>query len=360
MAQQGLFGLASPYEAFLHGEGLAQAEAKAQQESFIKMLEAEKSKQDMTFAAEKHPIEVDMLRQDYATKELDNLKKVFEQETRDSLGTEHYADKSRVELMESQQKLLQTGMSKLPEFGAVLKQMPAAVRTVALETYLKQNGLDKMVTGLENVNPEQLPDVISRLGNSMAMASRELQAELAKEREMQKGRMALESLRQKGAIERAQIAANARQARIGRLKDSELTGELRDLVRQYHTTQDPAEKAFLERDIALIQARINQISTATRGDKVDIGAVTGGAVKTNPPPQVSADLSPVVPAQNNPTAPTKANAEATKTISGEEYNSTLNQMVTSKINPATGKKFTKQEAQQALDAYLKQKGLILK
>ena len=346
MAQQGLFGLASPYEALLHGEALANAEAKAQQESFVKMLEGQKMQQEMAHKEANLPYDLNIKGAQYAGSMLDNDKKTFEKFTRDELGTGHFADSERTKLLKDQQALLEKGMKSLPEFGASLEAIPPAARGAAVAQYLKANGLDRMITGLEGVDPNQLPQKLARLGQSMAGASQEVQAKLIELRQQHANNLALERERQRGQLERAQIAANARRDKITRLTENQLPGYLIELRREYEASQDPATRMTLEADIRLIQDLINQKNTAKRGDAPDVNAMTGGAIPTKAPPQIDVPLSPTVPATQNPTAPTAANAEQQN---AQLFNQRLT-ILQNKINPKTKKRFTKEEAQQFLDS----------
>lgn len=210
MAEQlaGLFGQASPYQAFLHGQGLAQQDRQneaAAAEGELKRLMAQEqikaAQQTYGLNEQLNPHKVEEARlsnigkvQDNAAKILANEKGVFDKIVRETLGEEHFVEDAKLDQYKKQfDRMSQTG-DNFTNLSGMLAGTPPILRASTLLTEGKRLGLsDAQLEKLSQIPPEQMPQMLQQIGHQVIQNSPNMFREkLKKDMEFENARKLLE------------------------------------------------------------------------------------------------------------------------------------------------------------------------
>ena len=220
---QGLFGQASPYGAFLHGQDQAAQEKE-------KQLQAQKTLADIAATqASTAGVEEDtrLKRAIFGDKVqaagLENIEKEetilskrhsntaaqFENTIKQTLGMDHYVENERTKAAMEKLTHLEKVYEGLGPIASVLDSTPMMERPAALIQHTRKIGLsDGEIGRLLDIPAEQMPEGLRRLSQKAALAAPKHMQDVA-----------LEELKHKQARELANLKIAADKA-IAKLKDS--------------------------------------------------------------------------------------------------------------------------------------------
>jgi len=208
---QGLFGQASPYGAFLHGQALA-AQEKEKQLQAQKTLADIASTQATTAGVEEDTrlkravfdqkvqqagLETIEKEETILSKRHSNAAAQLENTIKQTLGVDHYVETERTKAAMEKLTHLEKVYEGLGPIASVLDSTPMMERPAALIQHTRKIGLsDGEIGRLLDIPAEQMPEALRRLSQKAALAApKHMQA------------VALEELKHKQAMDLAKMKA---------------------------------------------------------------------------------------------------------------------------------------------------------
>ena len=179
MAQQsGLFGMASPYEAYLHGQALGQEDIKNRDAGLKATLERQElegkikaDEQSYLLNAQLNPHKVTAAGLDNLQKEEDivgkrhlNKTSHFAEILRNTLGPQHFVDKAKLEQYEAQYNKAMRMADSFSGIADEISSVAPIMRPAVLRALGRNLGLkEEQVESLSRLPPDEMPDLIRGL-----------------------------------------------------------------------------------------------------------------------------------------------------------------------------------------------------
>jgi hypothetical protein len=310
MAQQsGLFGMASPYEAYLHGQALGQEDIKNRDAGLKATLERQElegkikaDEQNYLLNAQLNPHKVERaglenlkLEEDTVAQRNLNKKTGFEELVRNTLGTNHYVDEARLkqykDRYEQSMRMADNFSGIADEISSVAPIMrPAVLRALGRNLGLKE----EQVESLSRLPPDEMPDLIRGLAkraqeNSPKVIQEKLLADykhgLAMKEIYAKGAYALKAAGMKGSEkdpDSFEKAAVAFRMQAMRTTDSNERARLLALSDEFTNLKYLVQNAGAQSTVGIKQAPGGGAAIDFRGDTAPSAMIPPSVINNMP------------------------------------------------------------------------------
>lgn len=179
MAQQsGLFGMASPYEAYLHGQALGQEDIKNRDAGLKAILERQElegkikaDEQSYLLNAQLNPHKVERaglenlgLEEEILAKKHANKTSHFDQIVRETLGTTHFVEDAKLEQYKKQFEKTQRLADSFSGLADEMSNTAPVLRASVLRSRAAALGLNpSQIESLAVLPPSEMPDLLRQL-----------------------------------------------------------------------------------------------------------------------------------------------------------------------------------------------------
>lgn len=190
MAQQsGLFGMASPYESYLHGQALGQEDIKNRDAGLKASLERQElegkikaNEQSYLLNAQLNPLKVTATGLDNLQKEEDivgkrheNKQKHFDQIVRETVGPGHYVEEAKLKQYKEQFEKTQRLADSFSGLADEISTTAPILRSSVLRARATALGLNEsQIESLSALPPSEMPDLLRQLAERAQKSSPEV------------------------------------------------------------------------------------------------------------------------------------------------------------------------------------------